>query len=147
LGGHFGAPPWWACARRALGAQRCEKSDSAQADVSVVFGEHYSTIIDMAEKENADLVVVGKHRQDALLDLFRGSTGERLLRFGARPVLVVKDRATIPYLRALVAVDFSSCSRKAWLFALELFPDAQFELMHAFDIPLPGAASGSAALG
>jgi nucleotide-binding universal stress UspA family protein len=119
------------------------KGDPAQADVSVVFGAHYSTIIDMAEKENADLVVVGKHRQDALLDLFRGSTGERVLRFGARPVLVVKDRATIPYLRALVAVDFSPCSRKAWLFALELVPDAQFELMHAFDIPFRGLLFGT----
>jgi nucleotide-binding universal stress UspA family protein len=113
-------------------------ASAVRVDITVMFGEHYSTIIALAEKEAADLVVIGKHREDVLLDLFRGSTGERVLRFGTRPVLVVKERPSVPYVSVLAAVDFSPPCRKALEFAFELVPDGQFQLVHAFDIPFRG---------
>lgn len=109
-----------------------------KVDVEVVFGEHFSTIIDLAEKTAADLVVIGKHREDVLLDLFRGSTGERVMRFGMRPVLVAKQPPSIPYAHVLAAVDFSPPSQKALEFALRLVPDGEFQLVHAVDIPFHG---------
>jgi len=82
--------------------------------------------------------VIDKHREDVLLDLFRGSTGERVLRFGTRPFLVVKERPSVPYVSVLAAVDFSPPCRKALEFAFGLVPDGQFQLVHAFDIPFRG---------
>jgi nucleotide-binding universal stress UspA family protein len=113
-------------------------SNAVRLDINVMFGEHYSTIIALAEKEAADLVVIGKHREDVLLDLFRGSTGERVLRFGARPVLVVKEQPSVPYVSVLAAVDFSPPCQRALEFAFKLVPDGQFQLVHAFDIPFRG---------
>lgn len=106
--------------------------------VNVDFGEHFSRIIELAEETAADLIVIGKHREDVLLDLFRGSTGERVMRFGIRPVLVVKGLPAVPYSSVLAAVDFSPPSQTAVEFAFRLVPDGDFHLLHAFDIPFHG---------
>ncbi len=80
-------------------------ASALRVDINIVFGKHYPTIIALAEKA-ADLVVIGEHREDVLLDLFRGSTGERIMRFGTRPVLVVKEQPSVPHVSVLAAVDF-----------------------------------------
>lgn len=116
------------------------------ASVQVVFGEHYSTIIDLAETEDASLVVIGKHRDDSLLDLFRGSTGELVMRFGTRPVLIVKQRPARAYASVLVATDFSPPSRRALEVAVSLVPDGSFQLLHAYDLPFRGLMHGGASL-
>jgi nucleotide-binding universal stress UspA family protein len=110
--------------------------------IEVVIGEHYQTIIDHAESLDADLIVLGQHRKDILLDLFRGSTGERIIRFGTRPVLVVKTRATHPYVCMLAAIDFSPPARKAVEVGLSLAPEAEIKLVHAFDVPFRGLQMG-----
>jgi universal stress protein E len=116
-------------------------------DIEIVFGEHYSTIIALAEKASADLIVIGEHRDDPLLDLFRGSTGERIMRFGTRPVLVVKGPPSIPYVSVLAAVDFSMPSLRAVEFAFKVVPEGQFQLVHAFDIPFRGLLFGRRSFG
>jgi nucleotide-binding universal stress UspA family protein len=106
--------------------------------VQVIVGEHYQTILAEAETSKADLVVVGQHRKDILLDLFRGSTGERIIRFGTQPVLIVKSAATHPYSSILAAVDFSTPCKRAIETALTLASDADVKLVHAFDVPFRG---------
>jgi len=112
------------------------------AKVEVVAGAHYQTIIDRAEQLDADLIVMGEHRRDVLLDLFRGSTGERIIRFGTRPVLVVKARPSHPYVRMIAAVDFSPPARKAVDVALAMAPETEIYLVHAYDIPFRGLLTG-----
>lgn len=104
------------------------------ASSRVVVGRQFETILAVAESEAVDLVAIGRHRADAVLDLFRGSTGERVIRFGKTPVLVVKQPADAPYRRIMVAVDFSAPARRALEAALRFFPDAEFYLLHAFDL-------------
>lgn len=116
------------------------------SEVRIVVGEHYQTILAEAETAAADLVVIGQHRKDILLDLFRGSTGERIIRFGNRPVLVVKSAATHGYVSMLAAVDFSPPSRRAIEVAVTLAPDADVKLVHAFDIPFRGLLFGGASM-
>ncbi|QGM97443.1 universal stress protein [Methylocystis parvus] len=111
--------------------------------IDVHCGQYHEAIIETAERLDADLIVIGKHREDVLLDLFRGSTGERVLRFGSRPVLVVKNPAGRDYLSALAAVDFSPTSRRALEFSWKLAPDAQAYLGHAFDVPFRSLTLGS----
>jgi nucleotide-binding universal stress UspA family protein len=116
------------------------------SDVRIVVGEHYQTILAEAETVEADLVVIGQHRKDILLDLFRGSTGERILRFGNRPVLVAKSAASHRYVSMLGAVDFSPPSRRAIEVAVTLAPGADIKLVHAFDIPFRGLLLGGASM-
>lgn len=116
------------------------------SNVQVVVGEHYQTILAEAEASNADLLVVGQHRKDILLDLFRGSTGERILRFGTRPVLIVKSAATHSYVRVLAAVDFSATSRRALETAVMMAPEADVKLVHAFDVPFRGLVFGGTSM-
>ena len=52
-----------------------------------VFGE----VNDIAEKHNADLIVMGSHGSDGLKEIFVGSNAEKVVRHSEVPVLVVKD--------------------------------------------------------
>ena len=106
--------------------------------VEAVFGTAHARILEMAETTGADLLVFGAHREDAFKDMFRGTTAERVIRAGARPVLLVKDRASGPYRRVIVGVDFSDDSRRAVEFAVRFVPRGEFSLVHAYDVPFKG---------
>jgi nucleotide-binding universal stress UspA family protein len=107
-------------------------------EVAVRFGRSYEAIIRGSEDLDATLVVLGRHHEDVLRDLFLGSTPERVIRRGNRPVLLVKDRAAGPYRRVMVGLDFSVYSRRAIEFALRLVPRGEFSCVHAYDVPFRG---------
>jgi nucleotide-binding universal stress UspA family protein len=67
-----------------------------------------------------------------LKDLLLGTTAEKVVRKGDRPVLVVKRAAHGPYRRVLVPVDFSENSRHALELALRVAPQAQFHVVHVY---------------
>jgi nucleotide-binding universal stress UspA family protein len=71
-------------------------------------------------------------------ELLIGSTTERVLRKVTRPLLVVKQMAHEPYRRVLVPVDFSSRSLEALRLAQRLAPQAEYVLLHAFEVPFEG---------
>lgn len=123
-------------AEASLAAQLTDSGGVGKPRVSsrVLVGRQFETILAVAESEAVDLVAIGRHRADAVLDLFRGSTGERVIRFGKAPVLVVKQPAGEPYRRIMVAVDYSAPARRALEAALRFFPDAEFCLVHVFDL-------------
>jgi nucleotide-binding universal stress UspA family protein len=79
--------------------------------VRVVTGKPFVEIIRRAREEAVDLIVVGAHGAHFIKDLFFGTTAEKVVRKGDRPVLVVKQAPQGPYRRVLVAVDFSADSR------------------------------------
>lgn len=109
--------------------------------VRLMRGKHIDAIEAAAQEAAADLIVIGKHRPVEAVDLFRGSTGERVIRFGTRPVLLVKQAPDAPYARVLVAVDFSPPARQALEYALANFADAELTLVHAFHtVPRTGMA-------
>ncbi|HET6518523.1 MAG TPA: universal stress protein [Geminicoccaceae bacterium] len=110
----------------------------SKAKVEVVYGQGFAGIIRVAEEREADLVVLGTHRESGLRDIFVGTTVERVLRHGGRPVLLVRDRAPEPYRRVLIAVDFSVYSRRALEFAFRFAPDGEFHIVHAYDVPFSG---------
>lgn len=59
----------------------------------VVAGQPYSAIVDCAENENADLVVMSSHGRSGLSRMLIGSVTDRLLRAARCPVLVVPAHA------------------------------------------------------
>jgi nucleotide-binding universal stress UspA family protein len=117
-------------------------SSAPGVSVKVVFGRAHAAIVEVSEKSATDLVVLGLHREDALKDMFRGTTVERIIRAGNVPVLLVKDRVAGPYQRIMVAVDFSVYSRRAVAFATSFAPEAELFLVHAYDVPFKGFIHG-----
>lgn len=110
--------------------------------IEVVFGRAYIDILEMSEKTEAEMIVLGVHREDALKDMFRGTTVERVIRAGNIPALLVKDRVSGPYRRIIVGIDFSVYSRRAVEFAVKFVPGGEFHLVHAYDVPFKGFLYG-----
>lgn len=131
-------------ARRMLEDQLAAHRGLTEPEVHVEAGQPVESIVTAAERLRADLVVIGRHREHSLLDLFRGSTGERIVRLGNAPVLAVSRAPANEYLRVLVAVDFSMPSRLALELAASLFPSSELHAVHAWEIPF-GAMTSEAA--
>ena len=101
-------------------------------------GTPWQEILIAATQASVDLVVLGLHQSDALKDIFVGTTAERLIRHSPVPTLVVKDKPSGEYGKVIAATDFSPCSSRALLAALDLAPLANFDLLHIFDTPFSG---------
>jgi nucleotide-binding universal stress UspA family protein len=69
-------------------AQRL-KEGGTEAEALLVQGPTTDTIIELAGKLNADLIVVGSHGKGALYRALVGSVSEQVLRHAKVPVLVV----------------------------------------------------------
>jgi len=69
--------------------QALADAESVQATVKVRSGHPYRMILEMAEKEGADLVVVASHKP-GLQDYFLGSTAAKVVRHAHCSVLVVR---------------------------------------------------------
>ena len=105
--------------------------------VLVEEGDAFDGIIRAAEKHAVDLVVLGTHRRRLLQDILVGTTIERVIRLGSRPVLMVNRLPTAPYRRILAAVDPEEGSAHALRSAavLGLLDGADLTVLHAFDLP------------
>lgn len=78
---------------------------------AVIFVAH-KAIVARAVDVSADLIVLGPHRArtgDALL----GSTADRVIRTASVPVLVLRDRLSLPLRSVVAAVDLSEPARAA----------------------------------
>ncbi len=116
--------------------------DAPNVAIKVVFGRAYVDILELSEDTDADLIVLGVHREDAFKDMFRGTTAERVIRAGDVPILLVKERDSGPYRRIMVGVDFSVYSRRAIEFAVKFVANGEFHLVHAYDVPFKGFLYG-----
>jgi nucleotide-binding universal stress UspA family protein len=123
-------------ARTALTAQINAAGGNAGAIVSqeVITGVDYRDIAARAEEWDADLVVLGVHRH-ATRELFKGTTSERIVRYGNCPVLIVKDSVAGPYRTVLAACDLSSHSLAAVRMAAKLVPGGNLSIAYAAHRP------------
>ena len=105
-----------------------------QAQLMVVTGDPFDGILKTAAEVNADLIVMGSHRKQLLLDIFVGTTIERVIRKGSFPVLMVNHEAQRKYENVVAAVDMSDASANAVRAALStgLISDKGATLLHAF---------------
>jgi nucleotide-binding universal stress UspA family protein len=102
-------------------------------EVRTVLGQDYAELLAHCDKMGAELLVIGTHRHRTRAEL-RGTTAERLIRFGTLPVLVVQDRVSGPYRTVLAPVDLSVHSRRAIEIAAGLAPKGDIHLLHAYEI-------------
>ncbi len=122
-------------AAEALQAKAVELTQQygATVDALVERGKDFVEIIRRARAETADLTVLGAHGEYLIRDWLLGTTVERVVRKGDRPVLVVKQEPAGPYRRVVVATDFSIHARRALEWALHLAPGAQVDVLHVHD--------------
>jgi nucleotide-binding universal stress UspA family protein len=107
-------------------------------------------ILELAEAEDVDLMIVGTHGRRGAAHLLIGSVAAELLRGAERPVLVAPARSKRPagrLRRILAPTDFSPPARQAIAHARELAAgtDATLELFHVLpdlEVPLPMNPAG-----
>lgn len=127
--------PWLQTLTRRLGDDLAGEGITAQAEVQV--GQTQDVVLEAAQREGVDLVVLG-HAKDDLVDRIQlGSTLDALVRRARVPVLNVRDRARQPYRHVLVATDFSAPSAQALQLAACWFPQAHLTAFYSY---LPMAA-------
>lgn len=100
-------------------------------------------ILDYAEENDVDLIVMGSHGRRGLRRMLLGSVTEEVIRSGRWPVLTVHgdpDRGptTTNYGRIVAPVDFSSNTRAGLNLAADLARrfGAELELIHVVDVPV-----------
>ena len=100
----------------------------------VVTGDPFDGILRAAAGVRADIVVMGAHRKQFLLDIFIGTTIERVIRKGSFPVLMVNNEAQQRYEKVVVPLDMSESSADSLRVAqsTRLIGDKRATLLHAF---------------
>jgi universal stress protein E len=99
----------------------------------VVTGDPFDGILRAAADVNPDLIVMGSHRKQLLLDIFIGTTIERVIRKGPFPVLMVNNEAQRRYQKVVAPVDMSEPSAYALRVALSTrLISGRATLLHAF---------------
>jgi len=107
-----------------------------EVDLRVVVGNPAHEIATLVRETGADLVVMGAHRQDPIVDLYFETTAYYTIEGCNVPLLIVKNPAHGAYLRVLAPTDFSSCARRALHAALMIAPLAEFHVLHVYEAPL-----------
>ena len=101
-------------------------------------GDPAEKLAEIAERENCCLIVAGPGDGDSLDSILLGNTINRVLRSVSVPILSVHDRPHGDYRKVAVTCDFSDASFQALQTAAKLFPQADFTLFHAFELPFGG---------
>lgn len=98
----------------------------------VVEGAPVTRILEFADKEKADLIVLGTHGYRGFDRLMLGSVTESVLRKARCPVMTIPPRASglgaVNYRRLLCATDFSPASRLGFDYALTLAQERESDL-------------------
>lgn len=125
-------------AKRLTRSLRRRRAEGPVVRTVVAEGEPFVEIIGCEER--AELLVLGRHGRRRFRDLVLGSTAERVIRGGTRPVLVVGRAPFRVYRRPLAAVDLSDSSRRALELAARLAaPGARtIQVVHGYETPYEG---------
>jgi len=98
-----------------------------------------TVILDYADEQDVDLIIVGTHGRRGLRHLLLGSVAEEVVRLAERPVLTVRQGATgewTGFERILVPIDYSEHSNVALSYAKELAAaeGARLHLLHVLEV-------------
>ena len=96
-------------------------------------GKPAQKILQYTKKNKIDLLISGAHGKYTIRDTFVGTTAEYIAKHTKCPVLIVKNKPKNAYQKIFVPVDFSSVSKRAFNYALKLFPNCCVRLFHVGD--------------
>lgn len=113
-------------------------SGDLDCDLRVSHGDPTADIIGTAERERADLLILGTHRPRSFLDALRETTAQRITRLTACPVLLVTGTESTSYDEVMLATDFSPAASAAAALTRTLLPGARLTPLHALHVPYQG---------
>ena len=114
------------------------KGKALDVTVHVDFKPTWEGIVQAAERTGAEMLILGSHRSRGIMELFRGTTVERVAKVIRIPLLVVNNPVPGAYGEVIVGVDFSDCARHAIRLASTLAPKQALTLINAYHIPFKG---------
>ncbi len=104
-------------------------------------GDPRDLILEVEERENPDLVVIGSHKKGLVEKILIGSTAEKVVKHSVKPVLVIKGKEPTFTGKVLIAYDFSKTAEKTIDYSLEFLKPfkVKVEVLHIeepIDLPL-----------
>jgi nucleotide-binding universal stress UspA family protein len=134
-------------ARRLDERLRAMRALGVDAEVLVPVGAPGEVVAQIARERAVELIVVGTHGHTGISRFLLGSVATAILRHAPCDVLVTRGSAsTSPFVKPLVAADFSPAAKRALPHAASLAaPGAPIELLHAWQ--LPAGSIGAALFG
>lgn len=67
-----------------------DKSKFSKVSISVIWGNPYKEIVDFAEENQMDIIIMSTHTKPGLAHFFLGSVTEKVVRYSDIPVLTVR---------------------------------------------------------
>ncbi len=98
-------------------------------------GSPAATLIETIQDQAPDLLVIGVHRPRSLLDEWRETTAQRVVRMTDCPVLVVRAPDDHAYETIIAATDFTPAATAALNLGHRLAPSARIVPLNALHIP------------
>ena len=102
---------------------RCQEAAAAlgvQVKTICAIGQPYARLVELADDENSDLILIGTKGMTSLKYALLGSVARKVIGFTPRDVLVVPEGTQIGWEHILLATDLSPNSKGAENRALEL---------------------------
>ncbi len=127
------------CDTALAAAQKIADEARAPLKTACVFDEPHAGIVNQAESENCDLIVVGAKGRGLLERLLVGSVTRRVIGFTKLDVMVVPLRGSLAMDKIMLATDGSENSQPAGNRALELAQayGADLKLLSVLEAPSP----------
>ena len=116
-------------------AARIGKEYAVPVAAHLLKGRASQQIGQFVAAQPAGLLVIGEHGENWVRDTVLGGTALKVLEAAKIPVLLVRGGHRGLYRQILIATDFSASATRAARLALDLFPDAQHHLLHAYVVP------------
>lgn len=119
------------------------RTSGTEVETRIETGPASETLVEIAEDEKADLLVVGTRGLTGLKRTFLGSVAARVIRDASCPVLVVPSRGSEehrPIYKLLIPTDFSEDAKLAVDSALRLLgpisAEMKLTLLHVWRVPI-----------
>ncbi len=98
----------------------------------VDIGDPRELILETEEKEKPDLVVIGSHKKGLVEKILIGSTAEKIVKHGIKPVMIIKGIEPTFSKKVLIAYDFSKTAEKTIDFTINFLKPfkVEVELLH-----------------
>ena len=126
---------------------KCQEAAAAQGvQVKTIcaMGQPYARLVELADDENSDLILIGAKGMTSLKYALLGSVARKVIGFTPRDVLVVPEGAQIGWEHILLATDLSPNSKGAENRALELALAYKSKLSIVSVMELPTCLYGEA---
>mgnify|MGYP000111892669 CR=1 FL=1 len=91
-------------------------------------GEPYEQIVQIAEEENCDLIIMGRRGKNKMERELMGSVTARVIGHTSKDVLVTPENGTLSWKNILLATDGSTCCDNALARALEIAQERKVKL-------------------